>query len=109
MWYYISDGSSSNDPFEIDCQGSSSTSASFIKYVYKDGDEKATTSYNFETNPASVMSGIYQCSFESNPVKFFWEQKTTNVLIASMCFFNVKTLCQPFVRIHFESFNNVYG
>ena len=87
MWYYTSDGTSSTDPFEISCQGSSSTSARFINYVYKDGIEVNTTSYDFTPDPASVMSGIYQCAFETNPVKSSWEQKTTNVLIASMCFF----------------------
>ena len=84
MWYNTSDGSSSTNPFEISCQGSGSTS--FVNYVYKDGIEVAPLSYDFTSAPASVMSGIYQCAFVSNPVKLSWEQKTTNVLIASRSF-----------------------
>ena len=86
MWYYTSDGTSSTDPFKIDCQGSSSTSANFIKHVYKDGIDVSTGAYDFTSAPASVMSGIYQCVFETNPLKLSWVQKTTNVLIASMRF-----------------------
>ena len=88
MWYYTSVGTSSTDPFEISCQGAGSTI--FINNVYKDGNEVATeASYNFTSAPASVMSGIYQCAFETNPVKLSWDQKTTNVLIASMRFFKL--------------------
>ena len=86
MWYYTFDGTSSINPFEISCQGSGSTS--FINNVYKNGIEVTTGSYDFTSAPASEMSGIYQCAFETNPVELSWEQKTTNVLIASMCFFN---------------------
>ena len=86
MWYYTSDGSSSTDTFQISCQGSGSTK--FVNSVYKDGIVVATKgSFDFTPAPASEMSGIYQCAFETNPVKLSWEQKTTNVLIASMCFF----------------------
>ena len=84
MWYYISDGTSSTDPFEISCQGSGSTS--FVNNVFKNGSLVSTGSYDFTSAPASVMSGIYQCAFETNPEKLSWEQKTTNVLIASRSF-----------------------
>ena len=91
MWYYTSDGSSSNDTFQISCQGAGSTT--FINNVYKDGSQVTTGSYDFTSAPASVMSGIYQCAFETNPVKLSWEQKTTNVLIASMCIRLTLRLC----------------
>ena len=84
MWYYTFDGTSSINPFEISCQGSGSTG--FYNSVYNDGIEVAPVSYDFTPAPASEMSGIYQCAFESNPVKLSWEQKTTNVLIASRSF-----------------------
>ena len=84
MWYNTSDGTSSTDPFEISCKGSGSTG--FINNVYKDGMHIDTGSHDFMSAPASVMSGIYQCAFETNPVKLSWEQKTTNVLIASKRF-----------------------
>ena len=101
MWYYTSDGTSSTHPFEISCQGAGSTG--FINSVYKDGTGVAPVSYDFTPAPASSMSGIYQCAFETNPVKLSWEQKTTNVLIASMCFFlNFENLCQSFVKINFK-------
>ena len=84
MWYNTFDGTSSTDPFEISCQGAGSTF--FYNSVYKDGIEVTTGSYDFTSAPASMMSGIYQCAFETNPVKLSWKQKTTNVLIASMRF-----------------------
>ena len=84
MWYYTSDGTSSTDPFDISCQGYESTG--FTNNVYKDGIEVTTGSYDFTSDPASVMSGIYQCAFQTDPVKLSWKQKTTNVLIASMRF-----------------------
>ena len=91
MWYNTFDGTSSNDTFQISCQGAGSTT--FINNVYKDGIEVAPVSYDFTPAPASEMSGIYQCAFESNPVKLSWEQKTTNVLIASMCIRLTLRLC----------------
>ena len=85
MWYYTSDGTRSTDPFEISCQGAGSTS--FINIVYKDGIVVAYSSYDFTPAPASVMSGTYQCAIVTDPVKLSWEQKTTNVLIASLRIF----------------------
>ena len=87
MWYDTSDGTSSDDTFEIDCAGSGSSSNTFFREIYKNGAHVATTkAYNFTPSPTSDMSGVYQCGIRNSPNTRFWVQKTTNVMVASMGF-----------------------
>jgi hypothetical protein len=85
MWY-ISDTDKSHTPFEIDCDGSvtSSGSFSFKKTLYKNGASVSTTlPYTFDSDIRSEKSGFYQCALFNNPDRVTWYQETTNVIIAS--------------------------
>ena len=83
MWYDISGNSKSDEPFEIDCDGSLSFgSASIIKEVRKGIDLYTSLPYNFESDIKSEKSGVYQCGMMNDPEREIWYQKTTNVIIA---------------------------
>ncbi|XP_063693957.1 hemicentin-2-like isoform X4 [Bolinopsis microptera] len=85
MWYDTSDNFKSDEPFEINCDGSvSSVTATFLKHVFKKGAQVSSTlPYTFESDIKSARSGVYQCGLYNDPVKMTWYQKTTNVIIAS--------------------------
>ena len=85
MWYDISDNSKSDDPFEINCDGSvSSATVNFLKNMFKKGNRVSTLPYAFDSDIKSERSGVYQCGIYNDPDKMTWYQKTTNVIIASM-------------------------